>query len=114
MRRAALPCPASLTPGRFGRFAAEAGRRLGPGVDLWLLEPRSRLLLTDWLGASFVDQLWNWSFADAVRGGRARLRLPGATLDERTDGLVGSVDFFGLNYYFRYLVRRPGARRWSS
>jgi beta-glucosidase len=153
---------------RFARFAAEAGRRLGPGVDLWLtlnepnvqlymgylsgqwppqersparaarafvgllrgharaaaalraadpgarigvasnlmlLEPRSRLLLTDWLAVAFVDQFWNWSFPDAVHGGRARLRLPGASLDERIDGLVGSADFFGLNYYFRYLVR---------
>ena len=160
-------------PERFGRFAAEAGRRLGPGVDLWitvnepnvqmymgyvigawppqkkspaeavqafagllrghaaaaaalraadpgakigvannvmLLEPRSRLMLGDWLAAAFVDQLWNWSFADAVRDGRARLRLPGATLDERIDGLAGSVDFFGLNYYFRYFVRlAPGS-----
>jgi beta-glucosidase len=159
-------------PERFGGFAAEAGRRLGPGVDLWitlnepnvqmymgyvigawppqkkstgearqafagllrghaaaaaalraadpgakvgvannlmLLEPRSRLMLTDWLGAWFVDQFWNWSFADAVRDGRAQLRLPGATLDERIDGLVGSADFFGLNYYFRYFVRAaPG------
>jgi beta-glucosidase len=57
-----------------------------------------------------VDRLWNWSFPDAVRDGRARLRLPGARLDERIDGLVGSVDFFGLNYYFRYFVRMaPGA-----
>ena len=57
----------------------------------------------------FVDQFWNWAFADAIRDGRARLRLPGATLDERIDGLAGSVDFFGLNYYFRYFVRlAPG------
>jgi len=160
-------------PDRFGRFAAEAGRRLGPGVDLWitlnepvvqmyvgyvlgewppqrkdpaeatrafagllrahaaaaralraadpgarigvannvmLLEPRSRLMVGDWLAAGFVDQLWNWSFPDAVRDGRARLRLPGASIDERIDGLAGSVDFFGLNYYFRYFVRlAPGA-----
>jgi beta-glucosidase len=159
-------------PERFSRFAAEAGRRLGPGVDLWvtlnepnvqmymgyvlgawppqkksppeavrafagllrghaaaaaalraadrgarigvannvmLLEPRSRLMLGDWLGSRFLDQFWNWAFADAIRDGRARLRLPGAALDERIDGLVGSVDFFGLNYYFRYFVRlAPG------
>ena len=32
-----------------------------------------------------------------------------AALDERIDGLAGSVDFFGLNYYFRYFVRfAPG------
>ncbi len=159
-------------PDRFSRFAAEAGRRLGPGVDLWitvnepnvqmylgyatgalppqkksppemmrafagllrghaaaaaalraadpgakvgvannvmLLEPKSRLLLGDWLASLFIDQFWNWGFADAVRDGRAQLRMPGASLDERIDGLTGSVDFFGLNYYFRYFVRfAPG------
>jgi beta-glucosidase len=155
-------------PERFSRFAAEAGKRLGPGVDLWctlnepnvqmymgyvigtwppqkkspaeaaqawrgllrahagaaaalraadpgakvgvannvmLLEPASRLSLFDWLAARFLDQFWNWAFADAIRDGRARLRLPGTTLDEAIDGLQGSVDFFGLNYYFRYLMR---------
>ncbi len=160
-------------PERFGRFAAEAGRRLGPGVDLWVtlnepivqvymgylsgqwppernspeealaavrgllkahtaaaralraadpgcrvgvannlmrLEPRSRLMLTDWLAAAVVDEFWNWSFPDAVRDGRARVRLPGASLDERMPELAGSVDFFGLNYYFRYRVRlAPGS-----
>ena len=74
-----------------------------------LLEPKSRLMLGDWLASMFVDQLWNWAFEDAIRDGRARLRLPGATLDERIEGLTGSTDFFGLNYYFRYLVRlAPG------
>ena len=115
-------------PERFSRFAGEAGRRLGPSVDLWitlnepnvqmymgyvlgawppqkkspaeavrafagllrahaaaaaalraadpgakigvannvmLLEPKSRLMLGDWLGSMFVDQFWNWAFADA-------------------------------------------------
>jgi beta-glucosidase len=159
-------------PERFSRFAAEAGRRLGPDVDLWitlnepnvqmymgyvlgawppqkksppeavrafagllrghaaaaaalrasdpgarigvannvmLLEPRSRLMLGDWLAASLLDQFWNWSFPDALQSGRARLRLPGTSLDEHVEGLVGSTDFFGLNYYFRYYVRlAPG------
>ena len=72
------------------------------------------MMLTDWLGAWFVDKFWNWAFADAVHTGQARLRLPGAALDERIEGLVGSADFFGLNYYFRYFVRfAPGRRRWS-
>lgn len=162
-------------PARFARFAAEAGRRLGADVDLWVtlnepvvqtfmgylegnwpprardplkgtaafrgllrahaaaatalrtadpgakvgvahnlmqLEPRSRLMLGDWLAAGFVDGFWNWSFPDAIRDGRARLRLPGARLDERMPELVGSADFFGLNYYFRYRVRlAPGSER---
>jgi beta-glucosidase len=66
-------------------------------------------MLGDWLAAGIVDSFWNWPFPDAVRDGRARLRFPGASLDERIDGLVGSVDFFGLNYYFRYFARMaPG------
>jgi beta-glucosidase len=164
---------ASDFPERFGRFAAEAGHRLGSGVDLWitlnepfvqtfsgylvgtwppqekspgkalrafagllrahaaaaaalrdadpgarigvannlmLLEPRSRLMLSDWYAASYADRMWNWSFPDAVRDGQARLRLEGATLDEPIAGLAGSTDFFGLNYYFRYFVKlSPGA-----
>jgi beta-glucosidase len=160
-------------PERFSRFAGEAGRRLGPGVDLWMtlnepnvqmylgyvlgawpphenserrallawrgllrahakaalalraadpgariglahnqmvLHPASRLWPPDWLAAGFVDQVWNWAFADAIRDGRARLRLPGSALDERMPELRGSADWFGLNYYFRYFVRlAPGA-----
>ncbi len=127
-------------PERFGRFAAEAGRRLGPGVDLWitlnepnvqmymgyvigawppqkkspaealrafagllrghaaaaaalraadpgakigmannlmLLEPRSRLMLGDWLAAGFVDQFWNWSFPTPSARGAPGSGSPG-------------------------------------
>jgi len=159
-------------PERFARFAGEAGRRLGPDVDLWVtlnepnvqmymgyvagqwpplvrspaeavrayrgllrahaaaakalraadpgasvgiannvmwLEPRSRLMLGDWVAASFLEGFWNWPFADAIRDGRARLQLPGGSLDEPMPELRGSTDYFGLNYYFRYFVRlAPG------
>lgn len=160
-------------PDRFGRFAAEAGQRLGPGVELWctinepnvqmytgyvlgtwpplersekraavawmgllrghaaaaralrasdpdarigvannmmVLDPEWRFFLPDWLAVRFVDQMWNWSFPDALRDGRARLRLPGVSLDERLPELAGTVDYFGINYYFRYFVHAaPGA-----
>ena len=86
--------------------AADPGAKIGVANNLMLLEPTlapdARRLARP---PAFVDQFWNWAFADAIHDGRARLRPPGATLDERIDGLVGSVDFFGLNYYFRYLVR---------
>jgi beta-glucosidase len=160
-------------PDRFARFAAEAGKRLGPDVDLWvtlnepnvqmymgyvsgvwppelkspseavkaylgllrghaaaakalraadpgvrigiahnvmLLQPRSRLVLTDWLGAKLVDASWNWACADAVRDGRGRLWLPGGgSVDQPIPELAGTTDFVGLNYYFRYFVRfAPG------
>jgi beta-glucosidase len=159
-------------PGRFARYAAEAGRRLGPDVELWLTfnepnvqiyqcymagvwpplrqsppemrkaflgllrahaaaatalraadpgcriglannlmlaEPRSRLILFDWAAAALVGTFYNWSFADAIKSGRAWMRLPDGGVDEPIPELVGSTDFFGLNYYFRYFVRlAPG------
>jgi beta-glucosidase/6-phospho-beta-glucosidase/beta-galactosidase len=81
--------------------AIERGETSAVSADHWNRMAEDVALI----GSLFLDQFWNWAFADAVRDGRARLRLPGATLDERIDGLVGSVDFFGLNYYFRYFVR---------
>ena len=66
-------------------------------------------MLTDWLGVWLVDQFWNWAFADAVHDRAGPPSPPRGGLDERIEGLVGSADFFGLNYYFRYFVRfAPG------
>jgi beta-glucosidase len=160
-------------PERFARFASEAGRRLGAGVDLWctinepnvqmfmgymagewppletsparaaaawvgllrahaaaakalravdpeakigiaqnqmVLQPEWRFWLPDWLAVRFVDQAWNWASYDAIRDGHVRFRLPGASIDEPMPDLVGSADYFGLNYYFRYFVHAvPGA-----
>jgi beta-glucosidase len=73
------------------------------------VEPKSRLMLTDWLAASFVGNFFNWVFPDAIRDGRALMRLPGGSVDQPMPELRGSTDFFGLNYYFRYRVRpAPG------
>jgi beta-glucosidase len=160
-------------PERFARFAAQAGRRLGPDVELWCtinepnvqmymgymagvwppleasparaasawvglarahagaakalrtvdsdakigiaqnqiaLQPEWPFWLPDWLTLRVVDQAWNWAFYDAIRDGRVRFRLPGASIDETVPDLAGSADFFGLNYYHRYLLHAvPGA-----
>ena len=90
--------------------AADPGCRIGLANNLMLLEPRSRLMLGDWVAAFFVDRFWNWPFADAIRDGHARLRLPDGALDEPMPELRGSTDFFGLNYYFRYFVRPAPSR----
>jgi len=90
--------------------AADPGCRIGFANNVMLLEPRSRLMPGDWLAAYFVDRFWNWVFPDAVRDGRARLRLPDGAIDEPMPELRGSTDFFGLNYYFRYLVRPAPSR----
>jgi len=95
--------------------AADPDARIGVANNLMVVQPEWRLSLLDWLGVRFVDQAWNWAFPDAVKKGRVRLRLPGVNVDEPLPELRGTVDFFGLNYYFRYLLHvSPGAPRGIS
>jgi beta-glucosidase len=55
--------------------------------------------ITDWI----VDQGWNWDFLDAVQSGR--LRIVASDVDREIPGLRGTMDYVGLNYYMRILVR---------
>jgi beta-glucosidase len=154
-------------PARFGRFAAEAARRL-PDVRLWCtinepnvvmffgyvdgvfppgakdpkravqafrgqlrghaaaaralrevapyamvgvanhlahlepLRPRNPL---DRIVTRQADKAFNWAFQDAIHEGRARLKAFGfPSLDEPIEGLKGSTDFFGLQYYTRTML----------
>jgi len=80
--------------------------RVGAAVNLIHFEPRSRWSLLDWLAAEGAERAFNWAFADSVAAGRIRLRIPGfPRVDEPLEGLRGSLDFLGINYYTRYLVR---------
>ena len=84
--------------------------RIGIAQNQIALQPEWRYWLPDWLTVRFVDQAWNWAFYDAIRDGRVRLRLPGVSIDETLPDLEGSADYFGLNYYHRYLLHAvPGA-----
>jgi beta-glucosidase len=161
-------------PERFGRFAAEAARRLGPFVDLWctlnepnvqaylgyveavwppgktsraemvqahagllrahaaaagalrkgdpgsrigvalhtiVFEPAARWSLPDWIAARGARESFDWGFHDAIMAGRVRFSAPGfPSLDEPLPELRGSVDYVGINYYTRNIVRfSPGA-----
>jgi beta-glucosidase len=161
-------------PERFGRFAAEAAKRLGPYVELWctinepnvqaylgyveaiwppgkksraemvqaqagllrahaaaatalragdpgsrvgialhtiVFDPAARWSLPDWIAARAARDSFNWAFHDAIQAGRVRFEAPGfPSLDEPLPSLKGSVDYVGINYYTRNVVRfAPGA-----
>jgi beta-glucosidase len=80
------------------------GAQVGVAVNLIIADPSSRWNLLDWVTAYVSRSAYDWCFYDAIRSGRARLWVPGfLNLDERIDGLKGSADFYGVNYYTRFL-----------
>jgi beta-glucosidase len=84
----------------------DSGAQIGVAQNLILFEPASRLSLPDWLAARGAAFAFDWAFYDSVQAGRIKLSAPGfPTLDEPLPALLGSVDYFGANYYRRDLVR---------
>ena len=87
------------------------GVRVGIAINLVLIEPYSRWSLLDWKASQIASDAYNWALCDSFKTGRLVLKLPGwPVLDEAIPGLAGSVDYFGMNYYFRCLIRfSPGS-----
>jgi beta-glucosidase len=90
--------------------AADPDARVGAAINLIAFDPLRRWWLPDWIGAREADRGFNWAFYDSVKRGSVTLSLAGfPELDEPVDGLAGSADWFGLNYYRRNVVRfSPG------
>src|SRR5262249_52810016 len=79
--------------------------RVGVAQHLQVFDPRSRASLLDWLAARLSGDAFNWSFYDSISSGRIRFMAPGfPRVDEPLEGLLGSADYFGMNYYRRELV----------
>jgi beta-glucosidase len=161
-------------PERFGRFAAEAAKRLGPQVKWWCtvnepqvqmymgyvigywppelkdnaqavkafagllkahaaaaialrkgdpdafiglasnmvwFEPANRWNVIEYVVANTVSNGFNWSFYESIKNGRMLFKMPGfPTLNTPAPELKGTIDWIGINYYRRNLVRfKPGA-----
>jgi beta-glucosidase len=64
----------------------------------------------DRLLTRFVDQAWNWDFYDAIQTGR--LKIANTSIDLDIEGLAGTEDYVGVNYYNRVYIegdiRHPG------
>lgn len=70
-----------------------------------VFQPASHSLL-DTAIAGLTDDVVNEAVPRALKTGRIRFSVPGTIeLDEQVDGLAGSIDVLGLNYYTRDIVR---------
>jgi beta-glucosidase len=70
-----------------------------------IFQPASSSTL-DTAVAGLTDDFINESIPRALVTGRLRLSVPGTLeIDEQVPGLAGSIDFLGLNYYSRDMVR---------
>lgn len=79
--------------------------QIGLAHHVVLLQPASSSPLDAAIAAG-SDDYANESVPRAALTGRIQLSVPGVVeLDETVEGLKGSFDFLGLNYYYRIYVR---------
>jgi beta-glucosidase len=96
---------------RLDRVAADpAGPPAAVSIahNVVLFEPRTRANPLEVLGARVAHRNYNVAPVEACRSGRVTFGLPGAGVNERLPGLAGTLDWLGVNHYFRYLVQVPG------
>jgi beta-glucosidase len=73
-----------------------------------LFEPRTRANPLEVLAARVAHRNYNAAPLEACRSGRVTFGVPGAGVRERLPGLAGTLDWLGVNHYFRNVVEVPG------
>jgi beta-glucosidase len=82
-----------------------AATRIGLAHNVRVFDPESRGSLDGWV-AGIADQFYNRAIPDSLATGRIRIVLPTAvTIDEPAPILRDSLDWLGINYYTRDIVR---------
>ena len=92
--------------------------RVGVAKHLRVFTPARGLDPRDQIATWKVRRLFNQTFLDALATGRATIEVPGAApIKIKDPDLAGSMDFVGLNYYSRDMVRydpeAPGTVRFE-
>lgn len=86
---------------------ADANRRKKPAFigitqHTRAFEPYRNLNPLDRLASFFADQAFIWDFLDAIKTGT--MALTGTTIRKKIDGLAGTQDYVGINYYGRFYM----------
>jgi beta-glucosidase len=88
---------------------ARADAEVGIAHHFYVFEPSGRLRPLESVAAALVEQGFTWSIPDALMTGRMIFAARSGKIHRETlDGLKGTADFFGVNYYERVPVRLPG------
>jgi beta-glucosidase len=83
--------------------------QVGIANNFMIVEPSSPWNPLEGLVAAQIEQQFTWSFPDAVRDGYASFRSRSGRMRRiHLPGLRGTVDYLGVNYYERMLVRVKG------
>ncbi|NJL25686.1 MAG: glycoside hydrolase family 1 protein [Calothrix sp. SM1_5_4] len=79
--------------------------RVGMAHHLRVFEPKSSWNPLDSWAADMADKNINWALPRALESGRFTMYFPGKIdVDEVIEGLAGTHDFMGVNYYTRDLI----------
>ncbi len=76
--------------------------------NLAVFEPRSWANPAEVAATRIVHRNYNAAPIHACQTGRLRFGFPGAGVNRRVPGLKGTLDWLGVNHYFRQLVKVPG------
>jgi beta-glucosidase len=80
--------------------------RIGMAHNLRYFAPASRFNPLDLLGATLAGKAFNWLIPNALSTGKLKIRYyPWLYLNEKIEGLAGTQDFFGVNYYSSDLIQ---------
>jgi beta-glucosidase len=89
------------------RLPGGAKAKIGLVKNIFHFDPQRRWHVGDWAAARAAHRFFNGAALEALQSGRLKMRIPGlgAAVDRVIEGLVGSLDFIGLNYYSQIHLR---------
>lgn len=76
---------------------------VGISQHIRAFEPYRNISPLDRITAALIDHAFIWDMFDALESGVFKPKMGGDTI--AVDGLAGSQDYIGLNYYGRYFVK---------
>ncbi|MBL7715581.1 MAG: glycoside hydrolase family 1 protein [Bdellovibrionales bacterium] len=86
--------------------------QVGTANHLRLFQAKRKLNPVDQLTAQILEDAWNWAFPNALKTGRLKMKIPQmVSIDVEIQGLRGTQDYLGINYYTRDRIHSGAVMR---